>query len=66
MKKSRFHSAIRRAAENNTNDLNTHIIYAGPSNLDWIDWEPDILQKIVEFDFESSTMTFFICTEIYS
>ena len=38
--------------------MNTHIIYAGPYNLDWIDWEPDVLQKIVEVDLESSTMTF--------
>ena len=51
-------SAIRRAAENNTNVLNTHIIYAGPSYLDWIGWEPDILQRIVEVGLESSTMTF--------
>ena len=52
-------SAIQKAAENNeTNDLDTHIIYAGPYNLDWINWEPDILQKIVEVDLESSTMTF--------
>ena len=35
-----------------------HIIYTGPFNLDWIDWEPDILQRIAEIVLESTTMTF--------
>ena len=51
-------SSLRRAAKNNTNDLSTHIIYAGPYNLDWIEWEPEILQRMVEKGLESSTMTF--------
>ena len=37
---------------------NMHIIYTGPFNLDWIDWEPDILQRIAEIVLESTTMTF--------
>jgi len=35
-----------------------HIIYTGPLNVDWIDWEPDIKQRIVEIVSKSTTMTF--------
>ena len=42
----------------NTEDLNVHIIYAGQYNLDWIDWERDLLQRIVDIGLKSSTMTF--------
>ena len=51
-------SALRKAAESTAKDLNTHIIYAGQYNLDWIDWEPDVLQRIVDTDLKSPTMTF--------
>ena len=51
-------SALRRAEERNTEDLNAHIIYAGQYNLDWIDWELDVLQRIVDTGLKSPTMTF--------
>ena len=50
--------ALRKATERNSGDLNTHIIYAGQHNLDWIDWEPDVLQRIVDTGLTSPMMTF--------
>ena len=41
-----------------TFDENVHIIYAGQSNLDWIDWESNVLQRIVDTGLKSATMTF--------
>ena len=38
--------------------LNAHIIYAGQYNLDWIDWERDLLQRIVDTGLKSYFMTF--------
>ena len=50
--------ALRRAADRNTKDLNVHIIYAAQYNLDWIDWERDLLQRILDTGLKSPTMTF--------
>ena len=35
-----------------------HIVYAGQPNLDWIGWDRDVLQRIVETGLKSPMMTF--------
>ena len=59
--------ALQKAAESETKDLPTHIFYAGQFNLDWIDWDFDVLiqnfdskllNAIVKIGLKSPTMTF--------
>ena len=50
--------ALRRIADRNTEDLNVHIIYAGESNLDWLEWESDLLHRIADTGLQSPFMTF--------
>ena len=51
-------SALQRAADTHTEDLNVHIIYAGQFYVDWIDWERDVLQRIIDTGLKSPMMTF--------
>ena len=47
--------ALRRFARSNTE---VHIIYAGQYNLDWIHWDLDVLQRIVDTGLKPPAMTF--------
>ena len=51
-------SALQRIAESEKNDLTTHIIYAGQVNLDWINWDFNVLKAIVQIGLKSPMMTF--------